>query len=71
MPPFIISITQTSNRYVVVDAETSEKAIERTEKLYYDSKIKLDSLDFVEAIIEDLTDENQEIIDSLPKIDEY
>ena len=61
MKTFYISITETLNKIVEVQAESSEEALRKAEDAYYNEEIVLDSDDFVDT---DFNDETEETINS-------
>ena len=52
MKRYYVSVTETLNKVVSVDAESENDALEQVRAAYYDSVIVLDSNDFCEETIE-------------------
>ncbi len=52
MKRFYVSVTETLNKVVSVDAESEKDALEQVRAAYYDSVIVLDSNDFCGEAIE-------------------
>ena len=61
MKTYYISITETLNKIVEVQAESSEEALRKAEDAYYNGEIVLDSEDFVDT---DFNDETEETINN-------
>ena len=59
MKTYYISVTETLNKIVEVQAESSEEALRKAEDAYYNGEIVLDSEDFVDT---DFNDETEETI---------
>lgn len=59
MKRYYVSVTETLNKIVSVDAESEEEAVKKTQKAYDNCNIVLDSNNFVEEEIE--LDSNQEL----------
>lgn len=71
MEKFVISITESLKRSIVVEAKTSYEAIERVQNLYHNGRIVLvdeDSTPYTEFT--DETDEHDDF-SGLPSADEY
>ena len=61
MKTFYISVTETLNKIVEVQAESSSEALQKAEDAYYNGEIELDYNDMVDT---DFNDETEEIINS-------
>ena len=61
MKTYYISVTETLNKIVEVQAESSEEALRKVEDAYYNGEIVLDSEDFVDT---DFNDETEETINN-------
>ena len=59
MKRYYVSVTETLNKVVSVDAESEKEALEQVQTAYNDSVIVLDSSNFVNEEIE--LDSNQEL----------
>jgi hypothetical protein len=71
MKNFVITITETLKKNIVVPAETSEEAIERIEKLYEAGDIILDERAYYDCEIEDRTELLGGFVEDYPRIDCY
>lgn len=69
MKTFYISVTETLNRIVEVQAESSDEAIEKVEDACNDGMVELDWKDFVDRDIQDETEEtiNNYELGGMPK----
>ena len=69
MKTYYISVTETLNKIVEVQAEDSGEALQKAEDAYYNGEIVLDSEDFVDTEFEDDTERLLESYDNggLPK----
>ena len=69
MKTFYISVTETLNKIVEVQAEDSSEALQKAEDAYYNGEIVLDSEDFVDTEFEDDTERLLESYDNggMPK----
>ena len=69
MKTYYISVTETLNKIVEVQAEDSSEALQKAEDAYYNGEIVLDSEDFVDTEFEDDTERLLESYDNggLPK----
>lgn len=72
MKTFYISITETLNRVVKVQAENDYDAIHKASNAYYNGDIVLDSQDFVDTQFDDTTEEiiNNYEDGEIPEFDE-
>ena len=61
MKTFYISVTETLNKIVEVQAESSEEALQKAEDAYYNGEIVHDSEDLVDT---DFNDETEETINN-------
>lgn len=69
MKTFYISVTETLNKIVEVQAEDSSEALQKAEDAYYNGEVVLDYNDYVDAQFEDDTEGTLESYDNggLPK----
>ena len=69
MKTFYISVTETLNKIVEVQAESSEEALRKAEDAYYNGEIELDYNDMVDTDFNDETEETLENYDNggMPK----
>lgn len=69
MKTFYISVTETLNKIVEVQAEDSSEALQKAEDAYYNGEVVLDYNDYVDAQFEDDTEGTLEGYDNggLPK----
>ena len=69
MKTFYISITETFNKIVEVQAEDSNEAIQKVDEAYSNGEIALDEKDFLDSDIFDATEEtlNNYELGGMPK----
>ena len=69
MKTYYISVTETLNKIVEVQAENSEEALRKAEDAYYNGEIELDYNDMVDTNFNDETEEtiNNYELGGMPK----